>query len=84
MKLIKLLPLAITLITTTGCTSAARQAFEDSLHESSFARTPFKSSYMHRLRAEDYCESKAISQGIYDVRTKVAYKLDCLHSLDWI
>ena len=84
MKLIKLLPIAIILTTATGCTAAARQAFEDSLHESSFARTPFKSSYMHRLRAEDYCESKATSQGIYDVRAKVAYKLDCLHSLDWI
>lgn len=80
----KLLPLAITLITTTGCTSAARQAFEDSLHESSFARTPFKSSYMHRLRAEDYCESKILAQGITDRRVRVAYKLDCMHSLDWI
>ena len=84
MKATKLLSIAIILITATGCTAAARQAFADSMHEQSFARTPLKSSYMHRLRAEDYCESKAISQGIYDVRTKVAYKLDCLHSLNWI
>ena len=84
MKLTKLLSTVIVLTSATGCTAAARQAFADSMHEQSFARTPLKSSYMHRLRAEDYCENKATSQGIYDVRTKVAYKLDCLHSLDWI
>ena len=84
MKATKLLSIAIVLITAQGCTAAARQAFADSMHEQSFARTPLKSSYMHRLRAEDYCESKILAQGITDRRVRVAYKLDCMHSLDWI
>lgn len=84
MKATKLLSITIVLITAQGCTAAARQAFADSMHEQSFARTPLKSSYMHRLRAEDYCESKILAQGITDRRVRVAYKLDCLHNLDWI
>lgn len=84
MTLTKLLLITTVLTSATGCTAAARQAMEDALHESSFARTPLKSSYMHRLRAEDYCESKILAQGITDRRVKVAYKLDCMHSLDWI